>query len=60
MEKFERLANRLFNSPLLAKIIVKILPKEFTYNAISGYLMPTLIKMGVAAYIITILKKPKE
>ena len=57
LKKFEKLANIFFNHSRLAKIIVRLLPKEFTQNAISGYLMPDLIKIGLGCYFITILKK---
>lgn len=55
--RFENLAKIFFTYPFLAKLIIKIFPKEFTYNTISGLLMPTLIKLGVGGYFITILKK---
>ncbi|MBI2356440.1 class I SAM-dependent methyltransferase [Candidatus Dojkabacteria bacterium] len=57
MKRFEKLAKAFFKIPPLAKLISKILPEEFTYNAISGYLMPALIEEGIASYVITILKK---
>ena len=55
---FERLASRFFNHPFLARGLTKVLPDVFTFNAISGYLMPTLIRMGAFQYWITILRKP--
>jgi len=57
MRRFERLANIFFKSSFVAKVLTLLLPKEFTYNAIAGYLMPTLIKDGIACYMITVLKK---
>lgn len=57
MLRFERIASLFFRYPFLAKILTHFLPKEFTYNAISGYLMPTLIREGLAKYMITVLQK---
>jgi len=56
MERLEKVASHLFKHPHMAKPLVKVLPNEFVYNAISGYLMPNLIKDGVAKYYITVLK----
>lgn len=55
--RFERLAKIFFHYPQLAKFITKIFPKEFTYNAIPGLLMSTLIKLNIGGYFITILRK---
>lgn len=55
--RFERLAKTFFNHPFLAKAISRLFPPEFVYNAIAGYLMPNMIKMGVGCYKITILRK---
>jgi len=57
MERLEKVAAHIFKHPHLAKTLVKILPNELVYNAISGYLMPSLIKGGVAKYYIDVLKK---
>jgi ubiquinone/menaquinone biosynthesis C-methylase UbiE len=57
LERFERLAFKFFKRPKAAKLITKIASKEVTYNAVSGLLMPNLIKQGLASYHITVLKK---
>lgn len=57
LHRFERLAERFFKYPRLAKIITKILGKKVAYNAVSGLLMPSLIHEEVACYYITVLKK---
>jgi ubiquinone/menaquinone biosynthesis C-methylase UbiE len=57
LTKFEALAVRFFKHPRLAKAITKLFSKEFAYNAISGLLMPDLIKGGLASYYITVFKK---
>lgn len=57
LRKFERLAMRFFNRPRTAKTITRLFSKEFTYNAISGLLMPNLIKENLASYFITVFKK---
>jgi ubiquinone/menaquinone biosynthesis C-methylase UbiE len=57
MNRFERLAKKFFNHPILAKLVVAITPKAFTYNSLSGYLMPNLMKDKITCYMITILIK---
>lgn len=57
LKRFEKLAYRFFKYPELAKIITKVFPHEFIYNAISGFLMPNLIKEKIATYHITVLIK---
>jgi len=57
MNRFERIAKIFFNHPILAKFISFVTPKAFTYNSLSGYLMPNLMKDNVTCYMITILKK---
>lgn len=57
MNRFEKSANSFFRSIFLAKLVAFLLPKEFVYNAIAGYLMPTLVKDNVFSYRIFILRK---
>lgn len=57
LNRFEKLARYFFKFPLLARLLSKFLAKEFLYNALSGYLMPNLIKRDVASYMITVLEK---
>ena len=58
LRRFEKKANVLFSMPnQLARVILFLFPHEFTNNALSGYLMPTLIEIGVAKYIILIAEK---
>lgn len=57
LKKFEKLTKFFFNHRTLAKIIIKIFPKEFVYNAIAGYLLPNMIELELGCYLITILKK---
>ena len=60
MERFAKLATKFFRFPRLARLVSKILPREFTYNAVSGFLMPELVRSGSAQYMITILKKKQD
>ncbi|MBU0534836.1 class I SAM-dependent methyltransferase [Patescibacteria group bacterium] len=56
--RFEKLSHEvLFRIPLFGKMIVKLLPRDFVNNALSGYLMPTLIQTKVACYCITVFEK---
>lgn len=57
MRRFEKLAKYFFKYPKLARLLVKVLPAEFTNNALSGYLMPTLVEDKIASYMITVLRK---
>jgi len=55
--RFERLAKIYFQNPILAKIANYLLPEMFIRNALSGYLMPELIKSEIAGYYMHILQK---
>ena len=57
MEKFEKLGKIFFSHPFLAKIAAKLLPGLFINNAISGYLMPLIMRLGLTRYMISILIK---
>jgi hypothetical protein len=57
MRRFEKLAKSFFNRPIRGKIISKIFPQEFTYNAVSGMLMPILFEESVSQYWVTVFKK---
>jgi len=58
LKRFESLARKtLFNHPRLGRVIVKLLPDEFTANAISGYLMPVIVELSLAKYTILVVKK---
>lgn len=55
--RFERLTNFAFNLGIFSKILIKVLPSNFTNNGISGYLMPDLIKTGIAKYYLSVFRK---
>ena len=58
LERFEKKANILFSIPeQLARAVLFLFPHEFTNNALSGYLMPALIKINVAKYMILVTEK---
>ncbi len=57
LKRFERMAKFYFKFPILAKMINRIFPIEFTQNVIAGYLMPDLIKSRAGVYYKHILKK---
>ncbi len=57
LRRFERLAKLFFEYPKLAKLTTRIFSREFTYNAVSGLLMPSLIENNLASYYITVLEK---
>ncbi|MFA6520307.1 MAG: methyltransferase domain-containing protein [Candidatus Paceibacterota bacterium] len=56
-KRMERLADRYFHRPLLAKLLKIILPKKFLYNIPAGYLMPYAFRERLWVYMITILRK---
>ena len=57
MRKFERLAEKFFSRPRRGRFISRFLPQEFTYNSVSGMLMPILFEEGVFEYWQTVFKK---
>ncbi|HEX7456412.1 MAG TPA: class I SAM-dependent methyltransferase [Candidatus Nanoarchaeia archaeon] len=58
LRRFENLASKtLFDHPKLGHLIVKFLPDEFSANAVAAYLMPLLVDLGVAKYIILVVRK---
>lgn len=57
MLRLEKWARRFFKNKAIAKSLSKLLPQIFVYNALSGYLMPNLIKEGISNYMITVLRK---
>ncbi|MGA3150091.1 MAG: class I SAM-dependent methyltransferase [Candidatus Saccharimonadales bacterium] len=56
LERFERYAIRYFNHPRAARTINKFVSKKFTYNAITGLLMPEVVSEGLLGYYITALR----
>lgn len=56
--RFEAQAKFLFSLPKsLGKLIVRLLPSDVVNNAISGYLMPLIVKNGIAQMEIFVLKR---
>lgn len=55
--RLERLAKIYFQNPTLSRLTSYLLPEMFVRNSLSGYLMPELIKSGVAGYYMHILQK---
>jgi ubiquinone/menaquinone biosynthesis C-methylase UbiE len=60
MERFEKKAASFFKRNKTARLLSMILPKEFTYNIISGYLSTTLMRDNICIYMITVLSKEKR
>lgn len=56
LKRFERLARTFFKSQKVAKLLSKVLSKEFIYNNLSGYLMPDLTERNIACYYITVFQ----
>jgi len=58
LRRFEKLARRVvFAHPKMGRFVARLLPNEFTFNAVSAYLMPLLIELGVAKYAVLVVKK---
>jgi SAM-dependent methyltransferase len=57
LKYFELQSSVFFNHPLLAKIHARILSAEASFRLISNYLMPTAIRMGMAQYKVTVMRK---
>lgn len=56
--RFEKMSKIFFNHIIFVRVLNKVLPFDFTKNAITAYLLPELVKRKVANYTITVLKKP--
>lgn len=57
MKRFERKAKTFFKLGHVAKILLTVLPKKFSFNIISGYLFPTLIEEKFFSYRLTTFTK---
>lgn len=58
LKRFEQYASAMvFTFTPLGRILAALFPADFTYNAVSGYLMPNLLEEGVACYYITVFRK---
>ncbi len=55
--KLEKIARQFFVYPRVAKLSTNILPDPFTLNAISGYLMPSLVRNKTFCYMETVFIK---
>jgi ubiquinone/menaquinone biosynthesis C-methylase UbiE len=59
MRRFEKLAEKFFSHPRIGRILARLLPQEFTYNAVSGMLMPLLFEEKVFEYWVTAFRNIK-
>jgi ubiquinone/menaquinone biosynthesis C-methylase UbiE len=57
MQRFESLAGKFFRRPGKARILSKILPSAFVFNAVSGFLMPSLMEAGATEYWVSVFQK---
>ncbi len=57
MQRFEHLAGKFFRRPVRARMVSKLLPPAFAYNAVSGFLMPTLMQSNALQYWVTVFGK---
>ncbi len=57
LHKFERESRIFLASAFIARALVRVFPKEFTYNIVAGYLMPDLVIAGCASYRFSVFKK---
>jgi ubiquinone/menaquinone biosynthesis C-methylase UbiE len=58
LEKVARKTSRAaFKLKIIGNVLNKILPNEVTFNAISAYLTPVLIRKGVFCYKLLVFKK---
>ena len=56
--RLEKIASKTILEPrILGKIVDKVLPNEITFNAVSAYLTPVLIRKGIFCYKLLIFKK---
>lgn len=57
LNRFEKLARIYFEIPLIRKVVNRLFPEMFIRNALSGYLMPELVKNNIAGYYYHIFQK---
>lgn len=57
LRRYEKRAEMFFKLPVYPKLISLIMSSNFAFNMISNYLMPSAVKMGMAKYMVTVLKK---
>jgi ubiquinone/menaquinone biosynthesis C-methylase UbiE len=57
LKRFHRLANKFFDSKILSKIILAIMPKNLIKNTIAGLLMPFSIMQKMQSYNRVVLTK---
>ncbi len=53
----EAIARLFFTFSFIARMMTRFLPKEFLYNAITGYLWGDMMKRKITCYYLTVLKK---
>ena len=57
MKRLERKAKIFLKLGSVAKVLLSIFSKKFSYNIISGYLFPTLIEEKLVSYRLTVFTK---
>jgi len=57
VKRFEKSADLFFKLGFLAKLIIKVLPDEFTHNVVSGFLLPDVLESGYGVYFISVFRK---
>lgn len=60
MRRFERRARLFFKLGFAAKLLLRCLPRKFSYNIISGYLFPTVMECGLFSYQSTVFQKTRK
>ena len=57
LRRFEKYAKAFLRLGPVAKLFLKILPDKFTWNILSGYLLPEVMNSGLGKYMITVFRK---
>lgn len=57
VKRFEKLARFFFNLGPVARLLLRILPKDFSHNIVSGYLLPDVLELGFGVYYFSVFKK---
>ncbi len=57
MLRFEKQAKLFLHLGIAAKLILRILPRKFSYNIITGFLLPTAMREGIFSYQYTTFRK---
>jgi hypothetical protein len=57
LKRIEAISKRAFKHKTILSLLLKIFPKEFSYNAITGYFMADAARLGYSNYTMSVFQK---